>query len=281
MKPELQEESAALYAFGLLDDRERLAFAGALREDPGLRSMTDELRETVSLLACCAGDSPPPSDLKQRLQDRISREPAPGGTPSFRARFIPLLGWAAAVCFAGLALWLGQLHYATRTENNLLVQAQSLTDTALRSTRYQLEAEHILNRHELDAARQEIARLAQQSPESPPLLELNVTACQSLIKDAPQAVAVAVWHPLRPEGLFTADHLPALPADQDYQLWIIVPNQPAPLDGGVFQVEPDSGHARFVFKAPEPMAPSTQFAVSIERKGGVARAEGPMVLAGD
>lgn len=281
MNREQQEESAALYALDLLEGRDRMAFAGALREDAQLRDFADHLRETVSLLACCEGEQSPPPDLKQRLQERIGREPAPSPAPAASPRLFPLLGWAVAACFAGLALWFGQLHYATRTENNLLVQSQSLADTALRSTRYQLEAEQILYSHELESARQEITRLARQTSGPLPLSELKVATCKSLLDQAPRALAVAVWQPSRQAGLMVVDQLPALPADKDYQLWILDPRFPSPLDGGVFQVDPASGHAEFVFTAPGPMDPVARFAVSIERKGGVARAEGPFVLAGD
>lgn len=281
MNRETQEELGALFALDLLEDRERASYAGAMRTDSNLQAFTDELRETAALLACCEGEKSPPPYLKQRLHDRIGREPAPGDSPPLLPRILPLLSWAVAACFAGLALWLGQLHYATQEENKLLAQAQSLTDTALRSSQYQLEAESILHRHEMEEARRQIARLDAQAPALPALSDLRVTTCKSLLAHAPQAQAVAVWHPTRQTGIMVVNNLPALPADHDYQLWIFDPQQPAPVNGGVFQVNPDSGEARYLFQAAQPIDPASKFAVSLERKGGVVQAEGPLVLASD
>ena len=76
------------------------------------------------------------------------------------------------------------------------------------------------------------------------------------------------------------EHLPPLAPDQDYQLWLIDPQYPIPVDGGVFTVDPATGEARVTFKADKPVKSVAKFAVSLERKGGVAKAEGPMVLLG-
>jgi anti-sigma-K factor RskA len=78
--------------------------------------------------------------------------------------------------------------------------------------------------------------------------------------------------------LLTVDHLPALADDRDYQLWVIDPQYPIPVDGGVFRVDPATGQARYSFRADKPIKTVAQFAVSLERRGGVAKAEGPMVL---
>ena len=50
------------------------------------------------------------------------------------------------------------------------------------------------------------------------------------------------------------------------------------VDGGVFSVDPATGEARITFHANKPVKSVAKFAVSLERKGGVPKAEGPMVL---
>ena len=80
--------------------------------------------------------------------------------------------------------------------------------------------------------------------------------------------------------MLRVEKLPALAPDKDYQLWLIDPQYPIPVDGGVFTVDPASGAASYAFKAGKPVRAITKFAVSLERKGGVPRAEGPMVLFG-
>ena len=56
------------------------------------------------------------------------------------------------------------------------------------------------------------------------------------------------------------------------------PQYPIPVDGGVFRVDPSTGVAHVTFKANRPVNSVAKFAVSLERKGGVPKAEGPMVL---
>ena len=50
----------------------------------------------------------------------------------------------------------------------------------------------------------------------------------------PKALAVAVWDPKKQEGVLSVENLPALAVNEDYQLWIVDPQYPNPVDGGVF-----------------------------------------------
>jgi anti-sigma-K factor RskA len=76
------------------------------------------------------------------------------------------------------------------------------------------------------------------------------------------------------------EKLPALATDKEYQLWVVDPQYPAPVDGGVFTVDARSGAARIAFKSKQPVKTINAFAVTLERKGGVPKAEGPFVLLG-
>jgi len=91
---------------------------------------------------------------------------------------------------------------------------------------------------------------------------------------------VAVWNPEKQEGMLKVEKLPALAANQDYQLWVVDPQYPNPVDGGVFTVDPETGVANVQFKARQPVNAINAFAVTLERKGGVPKAEGPFVLLG-
>ncbi|MEY2409538.1 MAG: hypothetical protein QOF48_2208 [Verrucomicrobiota bacterium] len=98
---------------------------------------------------------------------------------------------------------------------------------------------------------------------------------------SPGTVGASVWIAQDQRGLVALDKLPGFtnPAAQDYQLWLIDPNSPAPISGGVFQ--PDaSGSVRFAFAAPT-VKTIDRFAVSIEPKGGAPRPTGRIVLAGN
>jgi anti-sigma-K factor RskA len=125
-----------------------------------------------------------------------------------------------------------------------------------------------------------IAALSEALTNQASLATLKITALASLLKNSPEALAVAVWDPARQEGILKVEKLPALLAGQDYQLWVVDPQYPNPVDGGVFTVDPQSGATRVAFKAKQTVKGINAFAVTLERKGGVPKAEGPFVLLG-
>ena len=53
---------------------------------------------------------------------------------------------------------------------------------------------------------------------------------------------------------------------------------PSPVSAGTFVVDPVTGEAHVVFRADKPVNAIAKFAVSLERKGGVPKPEGPIVL---
>jgi anti-sigma-K factor RskA len=94
----------------------------------------------------------------------------------------------------------------------------------------------------------------------------------------PPALAFAVWDPHRQEGELAVCKLPLLAPDRDYQFWITDPQYPDPVSAGVFAVPPSTSEARIRFKPDKPVTTAARFAISVERKGGVPHAEGPIVL---
>jgi anti-sigma-K factor RskA len=136
-----------------------------------------------------------------------------------------------------------------------------------------------INRQLADA-RQHVARLTDELKSQGDLANLKITALASMLKNSPKALAVAVWDPKKQEGVLSVENLPALAANEDYQLWVVDPQYPNPVDGGVFTVEPTAGQRRLTFKTRQPVTAVNAFAVTRERKGGVPKAEGPFVLFG-
>ncbi len=133
---------------------------------------------------------------------------------------------------------------------------------------------------QLGAAKDQVAKLTNDLKTQGDLANLKITALASLLKNSPEAIAVAVWNPEKQEGVLKVDKLPALAADKDYQLWVVDPQYPSPVDGGVFTVDAQTGAARVKFTGKQPVAAVAAFAVTLERKGGVPKAEGPFVLLG-
>jgi anti-sigma-K factor RskA len=159
----------------------------------------------------------------------------------------------------------------TEREQRVATLTQRIADLATSAT--------TLERH-LGESRQEALRLAADLKRQTDLAEFKITTLASMLKNSPQALAVAVWNPAKQEGVLQVDKLPALLANQDYQLWVVDPQYPNPVDGGVFTVNPQTGAQRISFKAKQPVASVAAFAVTLERKGGVPKAEGPFVLLG-
>jgi len=189
--------------------------------------------------------------------------------------------WLLLTAVAGFALaavWFAQLHLIGRGENSLLRQQLALADATLQSARNQLEAERLLAKRQLKDAARTIASPEHQTLEPGDLARLRVVTLAAISGPAPQALAVAVWEPEARTGLLSADKLPAAAADQDYQLWIIDPRLPTPVAGGILDVDPQTGSARCRFSVAHPVGSAARFAVSLERKGGAPKAEGPMVL---
>lgn len=113
--------------------------------------------------------------------------------------------------------------------------------------------------------------------------EVNLAQCTiaTLTGSSPQARAIALWHPLAEEGVLRVVHLPALAADQDYQLWVTDSASPDPVDAGVLTVDPATGGTQATFKPRRPLTQPARFTVTLERKGGAPKPGGPVVLASE
>lgn len=132
----------------------------------------------------------------------------------------------------------------------------------------------------LTGTRAELADLGQQLKLQGDVAQLKITTLASMLNNSPQALAVAVWNPGSQQGVLKVEKLPALAADKDYQLWVVDPQYADPVDGGVFTVDPATGEARVTFKTKQPIKAIAAYAITAERKGGVAKSAGPFLLLG-
>lgn len=306
MIDETTQDLAALHALDLLEEPERSAFIRRLEADRALRRLVDQLREAAAGPALAGPALRPPPGLRERVLASVAAvargETAAAPAPRAAAAipFPAWLGWgslAAAAAFALIALTFraGQDQLATRAR--VAEEAARLADAESRAARNQLEAERILAaaqtrrwqiadaetarlRAELDSSRTDASRRIAELQSRNRIAELRVAALAAQAGQPAAALGVAVWDPAAQQGVLAVSRLPALATDRDYQLWVVDPQYPAPVDGGVFTVDPATGEARIVFKADKPISAVAAFAVSLERKGGVPVAEGPMVLVG-
>lgn len=270
---ERKEELAALYVLEQLEGVEKLAFEAELATKPALRDLVRELREASAGLALAVSPVEPPAGLRDRIL--ISAQATPPKPDSNKvaafpvARFVP---WLIAAALAMAATWLTTANLALRGENNALRTERELAGIALQMARNQVSERTLL-------AEQMINSLNQRLQRQEDLTRLKVTALAALAGNSAEAKAIAVWDPDRQSGLLTIEKLPALAATQDYQLWLVDPAYPTPVSGGVFTVD-DDGRAVLSFKGDKPITTVNAFAVSLEKKGGVPKAEGPIMLLG-
>jgi len=111
------------------------------------------------------------------------------------------------------------------------------------------------------------------------LAQLDVVSLDSKLEAAPEASAVVIWDGRKQRGVLRVEKLPPNDPAHDYQLWLIDPRYQNPINGGVFHFA-GKAPARIAFQPATPVRNPRGFAVSLEREGGVAKAEGPIVLQG-
>lgn len=109
--------------------------------------------------------------------------------------------------------------------------------------------------------------------------KIQIATLSSKLENSPNANAVVVWDEKKQRGILKVTQLPPNDENRDYQLWLVDPRYKDPVNGGVFHVVND-GTIRVPFKPASPVRAAQAFAISLERKGGVTKAEGPIVLLG-
>jgi hypothetical protein len=180
--------------------------------------------------------------------------------------------WAVAAALAVAAAWFARQNLALRHENLSLRSERELAEIACRMAQNQLTERTLL-------AEKMITELGGQLRQSGDLTRLKVFVLASPAGNTQGTQAIAVWNPAQQSGLLTIEQLPAIADTQDYQLWIVDPARQDPVNGGVLPGGAD-GRVVLGFKPDQPVTQAVAFAISLEKKGGVPKAEGPIVLRG-
>jgi hypothetical protein len=185
---------------------------------------------------------------------------------------LQLASWAVTAALAVAAAWFASQNVALRHENLNLRNERQLAEVACNMAQNQLTERTLL-------AEKMITDLSSQLRESGDLTRLKITALASPAGKSTETLAIAVWNPGQQSGLLTIEKLPAIDDTQDYQIWIVDPAYPNPVNGGVFHVGVD-GRVALGFKPDQPVTQAAAFVISLEKKGGVLKAEGPILLLG-
>jgi anti-sigma-K factor RskA len=257
MIDERMEEQASLYVLGVLTPEETRAFEATLKQDGELQQLVNALQISRDALAGSLPQITPPLALRQRVLEQVKAGEKivqfPTRTEESSGSWAIWLPWALAACLAIVCAlsWSQQkeLRQKTSAQAKQLLDLNQLADSLRNQTQDLKQAVVTL---------QETNRLA----------GLRIAMLNSKLEDSPKAVAVSLWDEQQQRGVFVVQNLKPLPADKDYQLWVIDPKYPTPVSAGVFQVD-EHGTVRLQFKTDKLIEAPDKFAVTEEPKGGL------------
>ena len=247
-----RQDLAADYALEALEGHAAHTFEAELAADPELHALARELRDAAAKLAHTALQQLPPPELREKILARVRAEAMiatqaeaakTAATPVARTSR-NILPWALAAGFAvtASAMWMER--------NSWRDDAKSL------------QTEVLLLRNK-DA-----------------LANVRISTLTAQVETFAKSTAVIVWDPQKQQGVLKLSNLPPAGQGKDYQLWVVDPKYPHPVNGGVVPIGAD-GFARVSFKPDEPVGKADKFAISVEPTGGVPQATGPIILLGN
>lgn len=252
MIDERMEEQAALHVLGALTPTEAAEFKKTLQADPELQAFVARLSIATGALAGAIPLAEPPPQLRAKILEQIGPRQKIVALPERKPGLLNWLPWAFATGLAAICMLL--FAQDTRLGQQVSTQEKQLNSlTTLASA--------------LQAATNDLQQTVLALQATNQLASLKIAMLNSLLADAPTTVAVTLWDESKQEGVFVVQHLKALPADKDYQLWVME-NGTTPIDAGVFHVDA-SGSVRLNFKAKQPIKIAGKFAVTEEALGGV------------
>lgn len=253
MIDERRQEQAALHVLGALSPAEAREFKQAMRADVELKNFVGSLTAATGALAGAVPLTEPPPQLRAKILAAVGEPQKIISLPERKAGLFSWLPWSLATCLAGVCILL----FAQDSQLRQQAGAQALQINSLNQLAQSLSAA-TNNLQQAVFALQETNRLA----------NLKIAMLNSLMADSPKTVAVTLWDDAKQEGVFVVQNLKALPADKDYQLWVL-DNGTTPVDAGIFHVD-ENGGVRLEFKAKSHINIAGKFAVTTEAKGGVA-----------
>jgi anti-sigma-K factor RskA len=253
MIDERLEEQASLHVLGALSDAEAREFKQKLRADSELQAYVARLSTATSALAGALPVVEPPPQLRAKILAQVASPQKIVSLPDKKFNPLAWLSWSLAAGFAVLCLLLNvQDSQLRKTVGEQAQQISSLNQLA----------------QSLSAATNSLQQTVLALQETNRLAGLRIAMLNSLIADAPKAIAVSLWDNEKQDGILVAQNLKTLPADKDYELWVMDEKQ-NPVAAGVFHMD-QNGSVRVEFKPSRVIKTAGKFCVTEEVKGGVA-----------
>jgi anti-sigma-K factor RskA len=254
----IREEDLELYALSSLPEEEGAAVKAHASACAECASRLSEALGRSALLALSAPQQTPPPAAKEKLFARIAAEKEASAAGTLVAQHAtrpvrPWWNWILVPASLALALICLLLYWQNRKLFEELHSAR-LATRGLERDKQRLE---------------DLARIL-ASPDT-------VTIKLAGTGDAADAAGFVKYNGPLGVILYSAEQLPALPAQKTYQMWL-VPTSGAPISAGIFHPE-DSLRGLLSAQVPANTKPKA-FAVTVEPAGGMPQPTGPKVLLG-
>lgn len=274
MEREEFNQLSSAYALGILTGDELQSFKQYLATaTPEERTILAELVATASLLPIVLEKTTPPATVKQQLMQEISlsarareavrRRIDSSEQPSRSTRnWIPW-GIVTSLAMVGVfSFFVFKLMGTIERQNERIVLVEQ-------------EKKEIATR--LIALRDELSRKDEQLKVLS-AKEIHMTMMDGM-KVNPVGYGKIIWDPENGTAILQVSHLPVVPTDKDYQLWVIKDKKP--ISAGVFAVNDTSSN---FFKIQNMAVTNPKeigaFAVTLEPKGGMPQPTGDMYMMG-
>jgi len=226
------------YVMGLASDAERAEFERLCKEYPELlaarRRFEDKLEGYASENA-----EPPPPEVKAKVLEAIGVGGQNRNDPNRSGG--GLLGFVSIAAVV-LLIAMSYLYFQTKQKNQDLSATNDRLKTSLDTTRDLLQR--------IQDEQKDLMR-------NPNVTVVNMVGTQV----APRSSANVYWDSSSASVFLVVKNMPALPNDQQYQLWALIDGKPKDL--GVFDATGD----KVILKMKNTQK-AQAFAITIERRGG-------------
>ena len=206
MIDERLEEQASLHVLGALSPEEAREFQEILHRNPELQAFVSRLSQATGALAGAIPVVEPPPQLRAKILAQIAGPQKMLTLPERKTGLLNWLPWAFATGLAVVCMML--FAQDRRLRDQLSTQAATI---------------HSLNAlaNSLQTATNDLRQAVLALQETNRLANMKIAMLNSLLADAPTAVAVTLWDESKQEGVFVVQHLKSLPPNKDYQLWVM------------------------------------------------------------
>lgn len=269
-----RQENAALYALDAMTPSERAEFLKQIADDKELAELVVEMRDAAALVAYSATSSEPRPGMKSELMRALSISSSSNQNASNPSRTLvkeskpSAQNWIPWTLAAGFAIFAGVL-WGTGKNSQALSGEISRQRTLIEEM-----FGRIAKLEKSLAEKNAIIAASTRPPDHLPQVQLATLSSAT----NPAHLGSVMWDASAQRGFLHVRGLPATPAGQDYQLWIIEPGKASPVSAGVFRVGMD-GPATVEFAPVRAVSSVSKFAVTLENSGGVLTPEGPLIIA--